>query len=62
LLYGEANAYVVMEEVRAEFFNAFNTPRFGMPNTTFGSDTFGVVNSQYNSPRHGQIGFRRVLS
>jgi hypothetical protein len=51
-----------MEEVRAEFFNAFNTPRFGMPNTTFGSDTFGVVNSQYNSPRHGQIGFRRVLS
>jgi hypothetical protein len=48
-------------EIRAEFFNAFNTPRFGIPNTTFGSDTFGVINSQYNSPRHGQIGFRFVF-
>ena len=48
-------------EIRAEFFNAFNTPRFGTPNTTFGGDSFGVINSQYNSPRHGQLGFRFVF-
>lgn len=48
-------------EIRGEFFNAFNTPRFALPNTTFGSDSFGVINSQYNSPRHGQIGFRFVF-
>ncbi len=48
-------------EIRGDFFNAFNTPRFGFPNTTFGSDGFGVINSQYNSPRHGQIGFRFVF-
>jgi hypothetical protein len=48
-------------EIRGEFFNAFNTPRFALPNTTFGSDGFGVINSQYNSPRHGQIGFRFVF-
>jgi hypothetical protein len=48
-------------EIRGEFFNAFNTPRFGMPNTTFGSDSFGVINSQYNSPRHGQLGLRFVF-
>jgi hypothetical protein len=48
-------------EIRGEFFNAFNTPRFGMPNTTVGSDTFGVISSQYNSPRHGQMGFRFVF-
>jgi hypothetical protein len=48
-------------EIRGDFFNAFNTPRFGFPNTTFGGDSFGVINSQYNSPRHGQIGFRFVF-
>jgi len=48
-------------EIRGEFFNAFNHPRFGMPDTTFGSDTFGVVSSQYNSPRHGQLGLRFVF-
>lgn len=48
-------------EIRGDFFNAFNTPRFGYPNTTFGGDGFGVINGQYNSPRHGQIGFRFVF-
>ncbi|HKX00315.1 MAG TPA: TonB-dependent receptor [Bryobacteraceae bacterium] len=48
-------------EIRGDFFNAFNTPRFGFPNTTFGGDGFGVINGQYNSPRHGQIGFRFVF-
>jgi hypothetical protein len=48
-------------EFRAEFFNAFNTPRFKLPNTVFGSDSFGVISSQYNSPRHGQLGLRFVF-
>jgi len=48
-------------EIRGEFFNSLNHPRFGMPNTTFGSDTFGVISSQYNNPRHGQMGFRFVF-
>ncbi len=48
-------------EIRADFFNAFNTPRFGYPNTTFGGDGFGVINGQYNSPRHGQLGLRFVF-
>jgi hypothetical protein len=45
-------------EIRGDFFNALNTPRFAFPDTTFGSDTFGVINSQANSPRHGQFGLR----
>lgn len=48
-------------EIRGEFFNAFNTPRFGLPNTVFGSDSFGVISRQYNSPRHGQLGVRFVF-
>ena len=44
--------------IRGDFFNALNTPRFAFPDTTFGSDTFGVINSQANSPRHGQFGLR----
>jgi len=48
-------------EIRGEFFNAFNHPRFGMPDTVFGDDTFGVISSQYNSPRHGQLGLRFVF-
>jgi hypothetical protein len=48
-------------EIRGEFSNALNTPRFAMPNTTFGSGNFGVISGQYNSPRHGQLGFRFVF-
>jgi hypothetical protein len=48
-------------EIRGEFFNSFNTPRFALPNTTFGSPSFGVISHQYNAPRHGQIGFRFVF-
>jgi hypothetical protein len=48
-------------EVRGEFFNALNRPRFGLPNTIFGSPGFGVISSQYNAPRHGQMGFRFVF-
>ena len=45
-------------ELRGEFFNAFNTPRFAVPDAFFGDSTFGVVSSSLGSPRHGQLGVR----
>ncbi len=32
-------------QFRAELFNAFNHPNFGIPGTKFGAPTFGVINS-----------------
>ncbi len=31
-------------QLRAELFNAFNHPNFGIPGTTFGAPTFGTIN------------------
>jgi hypothetical protein len=47
-------------EIRAEFFNLFNTPRFALPDTLFGDSTFGQISStvQGSTPRHGQLGVR----
>lgn len=45
-------------QFRAEFLNAFNTPRFGSPNTTVTSSSFGVITSQANSPRQMQFGLK----
>ena len=45
-------------QIRGEFFNFTNTPRFGPPNTSFGSQQFGQVLSTLGSPRHTQIGVR----
>jgi len=47
-------------EVRGEFFNLFNTPRFGPPDTLYGDSTFGQISSlaQGSTPRHGQLGVR----
>jgi Carboxypeptidase regulatory-like domain/TonB dependent receptor len=45
-------------QIRGEFFNFTNTPRFALPDTAFGSDTFGRVTSTLGSPRHTQIGVR----
>jgi hypothetical protein len=41
--------------IRAEFFNAFNTPSFGMPVSGVSNVAFGVVNSQANRPRSLQF-------
>ncbi len=48
-------------DVRAEFFNFFNTPRFGFPGLSFGADNFGVISGQSNGPRKGQIGVRFIF-
>jgi hypothetical protein len=45
-------------ELRGEFFNFFNTPRFAVPDTFWGDSTFGQVSSTLGNPRHGQFGVR----
>ena len=45
-------------QFRSEFLNAFNTPRFGGPNTTVTSSSFGVIASQANAPRQIQFGLK----
>lgn len=45
-------------QFRSEFLNAFNTPRFGGPNTPVTSSSFGVISSQANAPRQIQFGLK----
>jgi hypothetical protein len=45
-------------EVRAEAFNVLNKVDFGMPNTTYGSSSFGNITSQYNLPRNIQMSMK----
>src|SRR5262249_40514659 len=45
-------------QFRAECFNLFNTPRFDVPNTQFGTLNFGVVSNQSNLPRIVQFGLK----
>ncbi len=45
-------------QFRVEALNAFNTPRFGSPNTSVTAKTFGQITSQANSPRQLQFGIK----
>ena len=45
-------------QFRAEAINAFNTPLFNSPSTTFGSGSFGQISQQANFPRMYQLGLR----
>lgn len=45
-------------QIRGEFFNFTNTPRFAVPDTAFGSSQFGQVTSTLGSPRRTQVGVR----
>ncbi|HYW44970.1 MAG TPA: TonB-dependent receptor [Bryobacteraceae bacterium] len=45
-------------QFRAEMLNAFNTPMFAAPNTSFGSSSFGRITSQVNFSRMTQLGIR----
>jgi hypothetical protein len=42
-------------EVRAEAFNLFNTPQFGLPNATLNQSTTGVISSVLNPQRQIQL-------
>jgi len=54
--------FVLTEKIklqfRAESFNAFNTVRFGSPDTSVTSSSFGVISTQSNSPRQTQLGLK----
>ncbi|MDX1979378.1 MAG: TonB-dependent receptor [Bryobacteraceae bacterium] len=45
-------------QFRAEALNAFNTPLFRGPNTSFGNANFGRITRQANFPRYIQLGVR----
>jgi hypothetical protein len=47
-------------QLRVDFFNFTNTPRFAIPDTLYGDSTFGQVSSSmpYSTPRYGQFGLR----
>jgi hypothetical protein len=45
-------------QVRGEFFNFTNTPRFNFPGTGSGGTQFGLVTSTLGTPRRTQIGVR----
>ncbi|MBI3680103.1 MAG: TonB-dependent receptor [Acidobacteria bacterium] len=45
-------------QFRAEFLNAFNTPRFGSPTTGVTSSSFGLISSQANAPRQIQFSLK----
>jgi hypothetical protein len=48
----------VRVQFRAEFLNAFNTPRFGNPATGVTGNTLGRITSQANTPRQVQFGLK----
>ena len=48
-------------ELRAEAFNAFNTPLFGAPNASMSSSNFGRVLSLANTPRQLQLSMKVVF-
>jgi len=48
-------------QFRAEAFNAFNTVRFGSPNTSVTSNQFGQISTQANSPRQLQFGLKLLF-
>jgi hypothetical protein len=45
-------------QVRGEFFNFTNTPRFNVPGTALNDALFGLVTSTLGTPRHVQVGVR----
>lgn len=45
-------------EFRFEVFNVFNRTVFAAPNIDFSSQNFGVVSSQKNLPRNGQVSLK----
>jgi len=48
-------------QARGEFFNAFNSPMFGLPNTAFGGANFGRITSQANDPRQVQLALKLIF-
>ena len=47
-------------QFRAESFNTLNHPEFGIPNTTIGAATAGVISAQNNPPRDIQFALKLI--
>jgi hypothetical protein len=45
-------------QYRAEMFNLFNTPQFGLPNAAIGNPNAGTITSIVGNPRQIQMGLR----
>ena len=45
-------------QFRAEMFNLFNTPQFGLPNSAIGAPNAGTITSIVGNPRQIQLGLR----
>ena len=45
-------------QFRAESFNVFNTPQFGLPNATIGNPQAPVISSIVGNPRQMQVALR----
>jgi hypothetical protein len=45
-------------EFRAEFFNVFNRVVFGAPSANISAANFGLISSQANAPRQGQMALK----
>jgi len=45
-------------QVRAEAFNLFNTPQFGLPGNTIGTTSAGVITSVVTPERQLQFALR----
>jgi Carboxypeptidase regulatory-like domain/TonB dependent receptor len=48
-------------EFRAELFNAFNTPEYGLPDRNFSSPSFGRVLGTANQARQMQLGMKIIF-
>ena len=45
-------------QLRAEAFNAFNTPQFAAPNAQLGNSSFGIISGLAVTPRQVQLALK----
>ncbi len=48
-------------QIRGEFFNFTNTPRFGFPDAGVGDQLFGTITYDTNGGRQVQFGLRFIF-